>query len=271
MCDIRIQIISDLHLEAPSAYDIFSITPRAPFLALLGDVGYVKDEGFFDFLRKQLTAFRLVFLVLGNHEPYHGSWAETKAKVAIFRERACGTHPGDEALGKLIVLDQTRYDISPTVTILGCTLFSRVAQDQLENVSFGLNDFYHIHDWSLESHQNAHRADLAWLNKEIDSISQEEPGRKVVVFTHYCPTTDQNVIDPRHGSSQISSGFMTDLSEERCWKSEVVTLWAFGHTHFNCDFRDPRTGKRVLSNQRGYYFSQSTGFDGEKIVELGGE
>lgn len=61
---------------------------------------------------------------------------------------------------------------------------------------------------------------------------------------------------------------MTDLTNEQCWNSEAVILWAFGHTHFNCDFKDPVTGKRVMSNQRGYYFAQSAGYDGEKVVEL---
>lgn len=89
-----------------------------------------------------------------------------------------------------------------------------------------------------------------------------------MVLTHYCPLIHENVVDPKHRNSNISSGFMTDLSEEQCWRHESVILWAFGHTHYNCDFKDIGTGKRVLSNQRGYYFSQSTGFDSEKIVEL---
>ncbi|KAL4812745.1 hypothetical protein BDW67DRAFT_119800 [Aspergillus spinulosporus] len=42
-------------------------------------------------------------------------------------------------------------------------------------------------------------------------------------------------------------------------------------SRINCGFRDSRTGKRVLSNQRGYYFSQQIEFDGEKVVELGRE
>lgn len=73
----------------------------------------------------------------------------------------------------------------------------------------------------------------------------------------------------RHKDSNISSGFMTDLSGERCWQRDNVKLWAFGHTHFNCDFIETETGKRVVTNQRGYYFAQAAGFDSEKIVELG--
>ncbi|BDD58456.1 hypothetical protein MPDQ_003410 [Monascus purpureus] len=268
MADIRLQILSDLHLESPVAYDIFNINPKAPFLALLGDIGYVMDEGFFHFLRKQLAIFHVVFLVLGNHEAYHSSWTETKSKVKRFKHDIDESSRRGEALGKLVLLDQTRYDISPTLTILGCTLFSCVTQEQMEGVSFGLNDFYRIRDWSIEAHQEAHLADLSWLNREIDLISRFEPDRKVIILTHYCPSMQEEVVDPKHRNSKLSSGFMTDLSDEQCWQRDIVTLWAFGHTHFNCDFRDLTTGKRIISNQRGYYFSQSTGFNAEKIVEL---
>lgn len=171
-------------------------------------------------------------------------------------------------LGKLVLLDQTRYDISPTLTIPGCTLFSCVTQEQTESVSFGLNDFYSIHDWSVEAHQEAHLGDLSWLNREIDLISRFEPDRKVIILTHYCPSMQEEVVDPKHRNSKLSSGFMTDLSNEQCWQHDIVTLWAFGHTHFNCDFRDLTTGKRIISNQRGYYFSQSTGFNAEKVVKF---
>lgn len=268
MAETQFQIISDLHLESPAAYDIFHIDPKAPYLALIGDIGYVKDDDFFHFLRNQLIVFRIVFLILGNHEPYHSSWAETKSRTKRFEAELYESFERGETLGQLVFLDQTRYDLSPTLSILGCTLFSQIAQTQMESVSFGLNDFYHIRDWSVEAHQEAHRADLEWLNREIDSISRLEPGRKVVVFTHYCPLISEDVVDPKHEHSKVSSGFMTDLSCEYSWKREVVKLWAFGHTHFNCDFRDAETGKRVVSNQRGYYFSQADGFDTAKIVEI---
>lgn len=268
MAEVQFQIISDLHLESPAAYDILHIDPQAPYLALIGDIGYVKDDGFFHFLRNHLKVFRIVFLVLGNHEPYHSSWARTKSRVKLFESEVNDSYSRGETPSQLILLDQKRYDLSPTLSILGCTLFSQVAQTQMESVSFGLNDFYHISDWSVETHREAHQTDLEWLNREINSISCLEPSRKVVVFTHYCPLVSENVVDPKHRHSKISSGFMTDLSGELCWKQGVIKLWAFGHTHFNCDFRDAETGKRVVSNQRGYYFSQTEGFDAARIFEI---
>lgn len=266
MTEADFQILSDLHLESPPAYDIFLIEPKARYLVLVGDIGYVKDAGFFDFLREQLGVFKIVFLVLGNHEAYYSSWAETKSRMKRFEDDlACSE---DELLGQFVLLDKTRFDISPTLSILGCTLFSQVAQEQVQSVNFGLNDFYHIRDWTIETHQAAHFAELEWLNNEIETISRSEPDRKVIVFTHFCPLTSKNVVDPKHEDSKTSSGFMTDLSNERCWKGSAVRLWAFGHTHFNCDFRDSEGEKRVLSNQRGYYFAQAAGFDSTKIVEI---
>lgn len=268
MAQLNFQILSDLHLESPAAYDSFEIEPKAPYLALLGDIGYVKDAGFFDFLRKQLKAFQLVFLVLGNHEPYHSSWADAISEVNGFKAESEAAFARGETSGQLIFLNRMRYDISPSVTILGCTLFSRVTEAQAEMVSFGLNDFYYTKDWTIETHREAHLADLEWLNGEVDSISRSEPERKVIVFTHYCPLTSDEVVDPKHRDSKLSSGFMSDLSDEPCWTREAVKLWAFGHTHFNCDVEDLQTGKRVLSNQRGYYFAQSDGFDITKVVAV---
>lgn len=46
MAETQLQLISDLHLESPAAYDIFHINPVVPCLALIGDIGYVEGEGF---------------------------------------------------------------------------------------------------------------------------------------------------------------------------------------------------------------------------------
>ncbi|GAB7357722.1 hypothetical protein MBLNU459_g0384t1 [Dothideomycetes sp. NU459] len=267
--EVCIQIFSDLHLENPAAYDFFEIRPKAPYLALVGDIGHVEDKGLFDFPRQRLRQFRVVFFLLGNHEPYHISWSLAKANVRDFesliqRER----EEGKNGLGKFVFLDQTRVDLSPRVTILGCTLFSRVLAEQSDYVSFGLNDFYEIKDWTVEQHSDAHAADLAWLNDQVQAIAETEPDRKIFILTHHSPTSDPRSIDPNHTSSKISSGFMTDLSAEICFKSPAVKAWAFGHTHFNCDFIDENAGLHLLTNQRGYYFSQAAKFESEKVFTI---
>ncbi|GAD98258.1 Ser/Thr protein phosphatase superfamily [Paecilomyces variotii No. 5] len=263
---IRIQVLSDLHLEAPSAYGIFDIPPRAPYLALLGDIGNTNDDALFTFLEAQLRKFQVVFFLLGNHEPYHSNWASARDKTQKFAHEM--NERNEARLGKFIFLDHTRYDISTEVTVLGCTLYSNVADAQKERVSFGLNDFYHIDDWSVEAHLEAHRGDLAWLNDQVAQITMVEPQRKIVVFTHHSPTVDARAVDPNHANSPISSGFVSDLAAEECWRSPSVCAWAFGHTHYNCDFVEEETRKRVIANQRGYYFSQAKAFEPERVIEV---
>lgn len=261
---IEIQLLSDLHLETPSAYDVYQISPSAPYLALLGDIGYVKDSGFVKFLEKQLSQFRAVFLALGNHEPYQSSWAYARSTLRDLEKRS----RENPSSGDLIFLDQTRYDLSNTVTVLGCTLFSQITGEQWDHVSFGLNDFYQIENWTVEAHNAAHEADCAWLDAQVTSISDTEPHRTMIVMTHHCPTVDSRAADPRHAKSLISSGFCSDLSGHHFWRNNHVKVWAFGHTHFNCDTRDEQTGMRLVTNQRGYYFAQAHGFREDMIIRL---
>jgi len=259
---VRTQILSDLHLEAPAAYDIFAITPTAEYLALLGDIGYTKDVGLIEFLRKHLAKFKIIFYVLGNHEPYHSSYAASKQQFLTLQAET-----EQQASGKFVLLDQTRYDFSPTVSILGCTLFSKITAAQKDYVNFGLNDFYHIENWTVEEHVQKHESELRWLNDETQKL-MEGSDRRIIIMSHYSPTDDARAIDLKHKSSTISSGFMTDLSQEICFSSERVAIWAFGHTHFNCDFKHETHQTRLVTNQRGYYFAQSDGFDPRMIVEL---
>lgn len=250
------------------------IRNHTKYLALLGDVGYLvhHEIEYLGFLRRQLAKFRVVFLVLGNHEPWHSTW-EDCLRTARRWERNFRQEKEMESqteLGELVILDRDKYRIETasgeTITVLGCTLFSRVPPEAAEAVSFGINDFYHTAGWSVEQHNAAFERDLAWLNAEVTALQGD--GRTIVVLTHYSPTVDGRASDPRHQASPITSGFATDLRAATCWRSRDVKLWAFGHTHFNCDFIDHSTGKRVFANQRGYYASQSQAFMADAVVEI---
>lgn len=228
---IKLQIVSDLHLEAPKAYDIFEITPKAPHLALLGDIGYISHkQAYFDFLRRHLLKFQTVFLVLGNHESWDASWDATKQAIREFERETSQERQSTAGLGEFILLDRNVYHLrgstkDESVAILGCTLFSSVPAQSTTAVSFGINDFYNTDDWTVEKHNAQFEGDIQWLNEKVSSLR----GTKIVVLTHYSPTLDERTCDPRHKDSQIQSGFATDLSSHLVWRSDDVKLWAFGH------------------------------------------
>lgn len=296
---IRVQIVSDLHLETPllrPRYDSFELPVSAPHLALLGDTGKANQPALFSFLQKQIDRYQTVFFLLGNHEAYrcgteYSSYSQACKLFKDFEREVNNTHSskGNAKRGRFVFLDRTRYDFTEAnVTILGCTLFSHVPEEQRESVTLKVSDFSafgpgsgHIDDWDITAHNAAHAEDLMWLNETVRQITQEEPGREVAIFTHHSPTTSKTANDPVHLEDyrQVNSAFVTDLSKEDCWNSTIVKLWAFGHTHFNCDFVEsgfPHNGSprpkymRVVTNQRGYFRSdEAPGFDAEKVVSLG--
>lgn len=265
---MAIQILSDLHLESPKAYDVFEITPKAPILALLGDIGNIaahKDDCL-NFLTQQLRQFRVVLFVPGNHEAYRSSWPETLEILRAF-EKDVSANP---SLGQFVLLDRTIFQVPDTnIVVLGCSLFSHVPPESRDHVSMGLQDFFQIEEWDIDPHNIAHKRDLAWLNTQVTEFEQSDV--RIIIFSHWSPSKDSRALDPRHATSPITPGFATDLSDEACFKSGKVKIWAFGHTHFNCDFTAERDEGaeplRLVTNQRGYYFSQAAGFDEEKLLE----
>ncbi|KAI5920662.1 Ser/Thr protein phosphatase superfamily [Camillea tinctor] len=266
---MAIQILSDLHLETPKAYDIFDIVPKAEYLALLGDIGYIaahKDDCL-AFLTRQLRQFKALLFVPGNHEAYESSWENTLEILRLFEQDV----RNDASLGDFILLDRAAYRLPGTdVVILGCSLFSHIPPEKEMAVSMGMKDFYTISDWTTQSHNDMHHRDVAWLNAQVAELEQSDAS--IMIFTHWSPSQDPRTMDPRHSGSSITSGFSTDMSGQPCFRSRKVKLWAFGHTHYNCDLTLDREGEagplRLVTNQRGYYFSQAQGFDGEKSVVI---
>lgn len=252
---IELQIISDLHLETPllsPSYSKYEIDIQASNLCLLGDIGLVKDDAFFDFLRANLQQSRghRIFYIIGNHEAYQLTFS-----AAIERLRAFEAEAKSEYGGRFILLHRNRYDLDASTTLLGCPLWTAISPEQAAEAQTRLTDVNEergIRGWTLEDHITQHRQDLEWLNAQIQELQKTEPHRKVAILTHHSPTIDTRAIDPRQQGSSQSTCFATDLSNEPCWTSPMVRLWAFGHTHFSCTFRDEKTGKLVVANQGGY-------------------
>ena len=84
---LRIQIVSDLHIEFLNDADCEDwpktgiLTPKAPVLALLGDIGVCTvdsmQQRFESFISWCCSAFSNVIFVSGNHEYYNDRSKET--------------------------------------------------------------------------------------------------------------------------------------------------------------------------------------------------
>ncbi|KAH0581699.1 hypothetical protein J132_00641 [Termitomyces sp. J132] len=264
---MQIQILSDLHLEIerPSStlgreFYYYDIPVRAEHLALLGDIGWTIDDRLFEWLEAQLKLFKTVFFVSGNHEPYRSSMEESSKRLNSFAIRV----NADASFGTFVYLNRTRYDVSSNLTILGCTLWSSLNPNDLDILSWSLTDFRRIDSFNPDVYAALHKADLAWLNNTVTAIARDEPERRIVVFTHHAPTKD-GTGDPKFNDGPTNSAFVTELTGEECWESGKIKLWAFGHTHWCCDFH--KQGTRVYANQRGYGEGRDD-YDGGKVIEL---
>ncbi|KAL3433671.1 Metallo-dependent phosphatase-like protein [Aspergillus tetrazonus] len=248
------QVLSDLHLEVNEQYLSFEIPLCSKHLILAGDVGRLLDyDNYLSFLQRQTDRFDRVFLVLGNHEFYNGTFT-----AGLQKARQLEQEPSLN--GRLVLLHQRRYDIPGShVTVLGCTLWSRVPDDARDIVSSKIQDFKKIQDWTVDDHNGSHEADLAWLLNEIGSIQieakKQSQKRSILVVTHHAPSL-QKTSSPQHANSPWGSAFGTEILP-RLPKSSGVKAWVFGHTHYTTKFKIQ--GIRVVANQRGYVLPWSKG------------
>jgi hypothetical protein len=278
----QFQIMSDLHLEltattptTPDPYLHFSIPPRAPYLLLAGDIGLLVHHypRYLTFLHRQTSNFTHVFLVLGNHEFYKSTHAETL--------RAAQRMESEQILaGKLSIMHRRRVDLSlpdgTEVSVLGATLHSHVPPDARDRVHRAVRDFTAIDGWSVERHNAEHELDRQWLKRELADIAAGGGGRgrkrKVVVVTHHAPSF-VGTCAPVHGGSGVGSAFCTEIVEEVAGAEGGgnVRLWVFGHTHFCADFcvggkKGRGGGVRMVANQRGYFDENGKSFDVGMVV-----
>jgi hypothetical protein len=194
--------------------------------------------------------------MLGNHEAYGMILEQAKARLWGFE-----TEIRRKYRERFWFMDKRRVDVSPTLTILGCTLWSHISpasEAVCARLLTDFNEYAGITGRTVEGHNVDHATDLAWLNEQSEEIETSEPGREIIVLTHHCPTKDTRAFDPRHVESNVREGFSSFLQHEPCWSSKCTKVWTFGHTHYNCRYLEQRDGDGaregvlVVANQKGY-------------------
>ncbi|KAH8426110.1 uncharacterized protein LDX57_003852 [Aspergillus melleus] len=246
MNTLSVQVMSDLHPK----YSDLDVPVTAPYLAFLGNVGQVdrrriflhREIDIFTFFENQLRRYEIVFFVLGVRETQDMDYNTAKETIRAFETRI-NEQPG---LGKFVYLDQTRYDISPDTTVLGCTLHSHISAESKPSIEEFWQFSVGNRERSIDDHNAGHDSDVAWLNQQVAHMAAHEPHRKVVIFTHHSPTVDRRATTiPLPHWSEVST---TDLSKEVCWTSPTVRMWAFACIQVNCDLT--LDGKKLVTNKQ---------------------
>jgi len=290
---MKIAICSDIHLE----FGAISLenTENAEVLILSGDICVAKEildrdpyETRFDdkssrihlFFQECCARFKHVVYISGNHEHYHGDFAET---FKIFRER----------LGYLInlhILDKESVLIN-NIMFIGGTLWTDMNKEDpitLSHMKGMMNDFRTIKNsnrmvsrkvmkykkdengqyvseikngvnvmieegfkfeesistFSPEDAVEDHKKMLGYLKVMLEGKHDQ----KFVVVGHHAPTKLST--HPRYADELImNGGYSSDLSEF-ILDHPQIKLWTHGHTHEEFDYLIGTT--RIVCNPRGY-------------------
>ena len=272
---VKIQLMSDLHLEAQPHYRP-TPAPDAELLVLAGDIGSYQsnsrldedDFGLARFSPKQGWPVPVLY-VPGNHEYDALDFDTTHARLRDSCERLGITWLEREQL----VLDRVRF--------VGTTLwadFDALAlqpgapeptlQDLLKQreKAFRAANFYlrkaaalrHGELMLAEGWREQALACQAWLR---EALAQPFDGTTVVV-THFAPSLRS--ADPRYGVTPATAGFCNSLQDLMA----RAQYWLHGHLHCQHDYVE--AGCRVLANTLGYASKgEQEGFGEHFVVDVG--
>lgn len=253
---LYLQFMSDIHLEFRRVEGAPVFQPRAPLLALVGDIGNPNMKNWRQFLWRQADRFEHVFLVPGNHEYYLSAPPIAKEKMA----RICSKKPN------LHLLDNGYFDLNDQVRVVGTTMWANPQPRHYQSLQDNMSDYTQITlagSYIQPSHvAEWHKTSAQFLKEQRDWAIAND--KQLVVLTHHAPILQ--ALPPEQRKTWIASGYTTDMKE---LFGGPVILWIYGHTHIAFD--KVIGGTRILSNPLGYKTQklwEKGLFSAEKVVEI---
>lgn len=261
---IKIYYMSDVHLEfnhsLPHKVDVDDAA--SSFLVVAGDTiptrylqqhvndanGRSMKKAMIKFL-KQISAFKQVFFVMGNHEHYNGDIQLSKQILQDFIS--------DNQHRNMVVLEDDVVCLTDDIDLIGCTLWTNMNKDDPIShirVKQGMNDFRMIDNgksqngitsnlFTTHDAVNIHNESFKYINDHINN----NPNKKFVIVTHHAPSLQSN--GEEHAGSTIIDGYCSDLESFIIDNPSILT-WIHGHTHVNVDYLVGST--RIVANCIGY-------------------
>lgn len=262
---MKIKVVSDLHLE----FDTIEIKNNgADVLILSGDICLAADFGqghfnelnnrakrYVKFFEQVCGEFKNVIYISGNHEHYHGDFAQT---IQILRNNL--THPN------LHILDCGMVDLDGVLFVGGTlwTDFNKSNPVAMFDAQRMMNDYRTV--CNGENHSFLPSDTVMYHEHMIDLIDKvhNDEHRKIVVCGHHAPSFSS--ISGRYVGHQLNDAYASNL-ERFIEDHPKVKLWTHGHIHTSSDYMI--AGTRVVCNPRGYAdYEENPTFDPELIIEI---
>jgi len=254
---MKIHYVSDLHLDVSGFLDL----PGGDVLILAGDICEAKSlrQEFhqtkllertpgtlpcYDFFNYVVPRYKKVFMVMGNHEHYHGKFWKTKAELL-------------NMIPDNVSLMENQCEVYEGVVFVGATLWTDMNKsDPLTMASMVnyMNDYkvitYHYPQYN--AYHKMRPIDTVKMHFEskryIEDKVKEHADMPVVVITHMGPT--HMSVNEKYKHDPVSNGaYVSDLSN-LILDHPQIKFWVLGHVHDPVDYMVGDT--RVLCNPRGY-------------------
>jgi predicted phosphodiesterase len=264
---MKIQYISDLHLEHHKNNNVFSRIKKLPNcenICVLGDIGYPHSQIYQDFMTYCSNNWKNVFWLLGNHEFYHKPKTDIKtmSEIEEYVKQIC---PKNVYFmnNSVVYLNKETNEVglsrtndiggrNPVIKIIGCTLWCNINDFTAQN----LNDYYKIYahhvvnDFGVDMFRKLKPEMTRMLFDSsrkfiLDEIKNENDNVNCLIITHH---GTHPLCQGHYLGSPLESGYATYIPE--IYESKNVIASLFGHTHSNVTLEV--NGVKLLSNCYGY-------------------
>lgn len=240
---MKIQVVSDLHLEFPANQvwlESSPLRPKGDILLIAGDLCTLKQFHHIQpFMEGLSRDFPLVISTFGNHE-FYGSNIES-------------SYPSvNQEIYKNHFRLNNAVHIHQGVRIIASLLWSQIPPHAESRVENSLNDYRFIYKdgpRGTETHIRAsdsnryHEMSLGFIQ---DTLATPFAG-KTILMTHHLPSFQ--CVPEMFKGSDLSTGFASNLDDLILQHPEIA-LWVHGHAH---DFDDRCVGEtRIVRNPLGY-------------------
>lgn len=256
---MQLQFASDLHLEffKTSAVDKI-IDPAAPYLALLGDIGYPFSDIYQTFIDWCSKHYSKVFVISGNHEYYTARLSTnfTMTEIDDQIQKVCSSHPN------VHYLNRNTHQLTDDIVILGTTLWSFIPPNDRHIVNFCMNDYRNIYGTNTslvapEDTVKLHTENVKWLEEQLVTYQN----KTIIVLTHHLPSF--KLINVKYINEPTNSAFASSL--DHLMDTYPIKYWLCGHTHSST--KQIIGSTTCLINPHGYP-GESKDFDKRAVIDL---
>ena len=260
---LRIQFVSDLHLEFPQNRQYLAEHPlevSGEVLLIAGDTAYLdypetgKDTysqyAFWDWVSEH---YKQVIVCMGNHD-FYGYYNLSDLPDGYCKKIRMNVHAYYNAVVHINDVD-----------IIVSTLWSKIEPCDSFLTEHNVSDFYRIkyngHRLTTEDFNQEHARCFSFIKRAV----KESNAKTKIVLTHHVPT--QLCTAKEFQGSTINGAFTVELGDFIA--DSGVDYWIYGHSHRNIDAQIGKTN--IISNQLGYIShgeNKSNGFSPARYIEI---